>query len=83
MTGSRDKDGARYTLETGVFDYLQKPLDLNALRLACKRAPEFKQLRSSRREVKLLKRDAIIGSCPQIEQCLEDTARAAAGDSNI
>jgi len=83
VTGNRDKDGARYALETGVFDYLQKPLDLNAVRLACQRALEFKQLRSERREVKLLKRDAIVGDSPQVEQCLEDTARAAAVDANV
>ena len=83
VTGTRDKNGARYALETGVFDYLQKPLDLNAVRLACQRALEFKDLRRSRREIKLLRRDAIVGDSPQVEQCLEDTARAAAVDSNV
>jgi len=83
ITGTRDPNGAKYALETGVFDYLQKPLDLNAVRLCCKRALEFKHLRSQRREVKLFKRDGIIGSNPKLEQCLEETARAAAVDSNI
>ncbi len=83
ITGTRDANGARYALETGVFDYLQKPLDLNAVRLTCKRALEFKDLRRQRRDVKLFKRDGIIGSNPRLMHCLEETARGAAVDSNI
>jgi two-component system NtrC family response regulator len=83
ITGMRDTNGARYALETGVFDYLQKPLEVDAVRLTCRRALEFKALRSGGRQVKLLKCDSIVGRDPKLADCLEITARAAAVDSNV
>jgi two-component system NtrC family response regulator len=83
ITGVRDRNGAKYALETGVFDYLQKPLDLNAVRLTCQRALEFKALRKKRQEVRLFKRESIVGKNPKLQQCLEETARAAAVESNV
>ncbi len=83
ITGVQDINGAKYAIETGVFDYLQKPLGINDIRLICDRALEFKALRSQRREVRLFKRDKIIGKNKKLEKCLEDTSRAAAVDTNV
>jgi two-component system NtrC family response regulator len=83
ITGSDDSAGAKYALETGVYDYLQKPLNLNNIRLACKRALEFREFRIRRRGGCLLKRHAIVGRHAKLETCLEKTARAAATDSSI
>ncbi len=83
ITGNTNQSGAKYALEFGVFDYLQKPLELNEIRLAARRALEFRSFRRRQAEVKLFRRDDIIGKNTQLKQCLEATARAAASDSSV
>lgn len=83
ITGTRDKYGAKYALEFGVFDYLQKPLNLDEARLVCSRALEFRALRRGKQEVKLFRREEIVGKNQQLEQCLGATAKAAAGENSV
>lgn len=83
ITGGKSQQGAKYALEFGVFDYLQKPLDLNEIRLTARRALEFRSFRQQQSAVKLFRRDDIIGKNKQLKQCLEATARAAATDSSV
>ncbi|MCF8108426.1 MAG: sigma-54 dependent transcriptional regulator [Desulfohalobiaceae bacterium] len=83
VTGNKSQQGAKYALEFGVFDYLQKPLDLDEIRLAAQRALEFRSFRQQQSAVKLFRHDDIIGKNKQLKQCLEATARAAATDSSV
>lgn len=83
ITGMQSESGAKYALEFGVFDYLEKPLDLNEVRLVSTRALEFRSYRTRRTDVRLFQREGIVGHNPQLEQCLETTAKAAAWDSNV
>lgn len=83
ITGAQDSEGAKYAIENGVFDYIQKPLRPNDIRLTCERALEFKALRCQKPEIKLFKREGIVGKEARLEKCLEQTAKAAAVDSNV
>ena len=83
VTGNKSQQGAKYALEFGVFDYLQKPLDLDEIRLATRRALEFRSFRQQQSAVMLFRHDDIIGKNKQLKQCLEATARAAATDSSV
>ena len=84
MTGSGDPDGAKKAIQSGAWSYLEKPHVLKNLLLPLTRALEY---REEKKRIELvpvaLKRDAIIGRSLVINNCLDQVARAAAGESNV
>lgn len=84
MTGSGDPDGAKKAIQSGAWSYLEKPHVLKNLLLPLTRALEY---REEKKKIELvpvaLKRDAIIGRSLVINNCLDQVARAAAGEANV
>jgi DNA-binding NtrC family response regulator len=77
ITGDATLDGAKTAIEHGVWDYLEKPLAGNKVKLAIKRALDYREGKARREKPVVLKRDRIIGSSPPMARCLEQLAVAA------
>ncbi|MCG8640335.1 MAG: sigma-54 dependent transcriptional regulator [Desulfobacterales bacterium] len=83
MTAYSDPDGAQLAIESGAWDYIQKPASSKDLRLQILRALQYQaQKRISMRQVRFESPD-IIGSSQPIRQCLHEAARIAASDANV
>lgn len=70
-------DGAKTAIEHGAWDYLEKPLAGSKVKLAIKRALDYREGKARRDKPVVLKRDRIIGSSPPIARCLEQLAVAS------
>ena len=83
ITGEGSVDGAELAIKSGSWDYIQKPLSVEHIRLLLSRVFQFRQEKSAEKSPPLLKRDGIVGSSPEINHCLDLVARAAATDANV
>ena len=69
ITGRGDPDGAALAVESGAWDYIQKPLSLKDISLQLHQVLRYREEKKTGRRV--LKRDKIIGNSPEITHCLE------------
>jgi two-component system response regulator AtoC len=86
LTGVADIQHAIDAMRAGAYDFMTKPVRVDLLEIAIKRACEHLAVR---REVKRLRHDAtiavegIVGSSPAIRETIELTSRAAASDATV
>ena len=83
ITGEGDPDGAELAIETGAWDYIEKPLSMREISLQVTRALQYHEGKTTRRPARLLKREGIIGSDPKMESCLEKVAQASNTDTPV
>jgi two-component system NtrC family response regulator len=83
MTGMGDPDEAELAIQTGAWDYLEKPASFETLKLPIIRALEYRAERKSGKPPVVLKRSGIIGDSQKITSCLELLAQAAGSDVNV
>lgn len=83
ITGFGDRDGAKTALKSGVWDYIEKPARINALRLSLKRALQYRRQKEHRMEPLSMDRGGIIGSSSRISMCLNLMAHAAQSDASV
>ncbi len=83
ITGHGDPDGAELAMKHGVWDYIQKPSSIEAMKLPFVRALQYRKEKLKQRTTLFLKRDGIIGDDPEINHCLNMVARAADIDANV
>lgn len=83
ITAVGDADGAELSINSGAWDYVQKPLAMPALKLSLARALEYRDSKRGRSRAVALKRRGIIGSGREIEKSLDQLAEAAASDINV
>ncbi len=83
ITGLGDPDEAERAIQTGAWDYLEKPASFEAIKLPILRALEYRAERQSGKPAVVLKRKDIIGDSPKIASCLELLAQAAGSDVNV
>ncbi len=84
ITGAGDADSAEIAILNGAWDYLQKPLSLAEITLPLKRVLQYREnFRESQQAAIALKRDGIIGSSRQLNECLDIVAQAARNDANV
>jgi two-component system NtrC family response regulator len=83
VTGQEDPEGAAIAIKSGAWDYIQKPLTPNRVTLPLTRALEYRAQKAARRPPSVLKREAIIGSAPAMEACLDLVAQAADSDAAV
>ena len=83
VTGQEDPEGAAIAIKSGAWDYIQKPLTPNRVTLPLTRALEYRAQKAARRPPAVLKREAIIGSAPAMEACLDLVAQAADSDAAV
>ncbi|MBI5520818.1 MAG: sigma-54-dependent Fis family transcriptional regulator [Desulfovibrio sp.] len=79
VTGHGDPEGADLALRHGAWDFLTKPLSLENLQLILNRVVAFRQQRRSSSSG-MLKLRSIVGASPELLNCLNMAAQAAASD---
>ncbi len=82
ITGLGHPDEAELAIQSGAWDYLEKPASFEAIKLPLLRALEYRAERRSGATT-VLKRSGIIGDSEKITACLELLAQAATSDANV
>lgn len=82
VTGEGDPDGAELAMRNGAWDYVEKPFTLEKITLPLKRALAYRS-RKDAHAVRMLRRDAIVGSSPEMTSCLELLGKAAGVDAPV
>ena len=83
ITALGDPDEAELAVQTGAWDYLEKPASFEAIKLPILRALEYRAERKPGKPSSVLKRSGIIGDSQKIISCLELLAQAASSDANV
>ena len=83
ITGLGDPDEAELAIQSGAWDYLEKPASFEAIKLPVLRALEYRAERKPGRPSIVLKRKGIIGDSQKITSCLELLTQAASSDVNV
>lgn len=83
ITGLGNPDGAELALRRGAWDYLQKPISPQEIRLLLVRTLQYRNLRKNQKLSSLLNREGIIGDSQQIKRCLDFVTQAAQSDINV
>jgi len=82
VTGQGDPDGAEMAIESGAWDYLEKPLTVTTLSRVLDRALRYRSYQAATTRQKIL-RDGIIGSSRKLSACINTVGRVAGGKNNI
>jgi two-component system, NtrC family, response regulator len=83
VTGYGDKDGAKTAMKSGVWDYIEKPARIDALRLSLKRALQYRRQNKNLRDPLSIERGGIIGTSSKLAMCLMLMAHAAQSDASV
>ena len=83
VTGEGSKDGAELAIKSGSWDYIEKPLSAEKVKLALIRVLQYREEKSARKLPLVLKREGIVGNSAEIKQCLDLVAKAADSDANV
>lgn len=83
FTGEGNENGAALAIRSGAWDYIQKPLTTDAIRLTLKRVLQHREEASTGKGVTALKRSGIVGDSLEMQQCLDLVAEAAQSDAPV
>lgn len=83
ITGEGDMDGAKIAIETGAWDYIEKPLSMREIVLQLNQALLYRREKEKHEQVRILEKTGIIGEDPKLKRCLEQVALAASTDAPV
>lgn len=83
VTGYGDPDGAELAIRKGAWDYVEKPLSVEDVKLSVERALQYREKRPAAARPVALKTEGIVGSGPKMQASLDALARAAASEANV
>ena len=87
ITGERSIERAIEAIQAGAYDFITKPVKIDALVIAISRAVEHLTLRREVRRLRDTKRkdaiDGIVGTSPSVTQMVEMIARIADSDATV
>jgi len=83
VTGYANPDGAQLAIECDAWDYIEKPVSVDQIRLVLERALHYRKQRQGGTPKVSLKKHGIIGNSPEIKACLDLAARGAASTVNV
>lgn len=83
ITGFGDPDEAELAIKGGAWDYVQKPLSVNEVRLAIERALQYREKKQTSVRNLALDRDEIIGNSALLKPCLDFLAQASGSEANV
>lgn len=83
VTGAGNKDGAELAIQSGSWDYLEKPLSTEKINLSLTRVLQYREEKRRRSTPRVLKRKGIVGHSPEITRCMDLMAKAADTDANV
>jgi two-component system NtrC family response regulator len=83
ITGRGDPDGAELAIRNGAWDYIEKPLSVDGIKLPVLRALQYRAEKATQKPPTVLKRDAIVGTSLQIRGALQLVSQAANTATNV
>jgi len=83
ITGFGDPDEAELAITNGAWDYIEKPIPLEAIKLHLTRVLEYKAEKGAGKPPVALKRKDIIGSSQRLDSSFELLGQAAQSDVNV
>jgi two-component system NtrC family response regulator len=83
ITADGDPGGAETAINSGAWDYIEKPDSLSDIKLPLIRALQYREARKASRPPVALKLDGIIGSSAPFKSCIDQVAEAAASEANV
>jgi two-component system NtrC family response regulator len=83
ITGFGDPDEAELAITNGAWDYIEKPVSLEAIKLHLTRVLEYKAEQGTGKPPAALKRKDIIGSSQRLDSSFELLGQAAQSDVNV
>jgi two-component system, NtrC family, response regulator len=83
ITGACDSNGAELAIQSGAWNYIQKPFTRNDILLQIKRALDYHQKKTTLPSHRNLDRGRIIGKSAELNRCLDQVAQCAGTDANV
>jgi two-component system NtrC family response regulator len=83
LTGGGTPDGAALAIGSGAWDYIQKPFSLSVIKLHLMRALQYREEKRTRKPVKALRIDAIIGNSSRMKSAYDLLSEATLTDVNV
>jgi two-component system, NtrC family, response regulator len=83
ITGLGTPDGAELAITNGAWDYVEKPLSLDAVTLPLMRALQYRAEKQARKGHVALKREGIVGNSLKLRACLDLLAQAADSEAPV
>lgn len=83
ITGEGSGSGAKMAMKSGCWDYIEKPLSIETIKLPFLRAVQFRKEKAILRRPLVLKREGIIGNSQPLKECLNLVAKAGETDTNV
>jgi two-component system NtrC family response regulator len=83
ITGEGSEKGAQTAMESGCWDYVEKPLSIEAIRLPFLRAIQYRKEKSASKRPVALKREGIVGESRTLVASLNLVAKAGETDANV
>ncbi|MFH0998821.1 MAG: sigma-54 dependent transcriptional regulator [Pseudomonadota bacterium] len=83
ITGVKDSNGAELAIQSGAWNYIQKPFTKNDILLQIKRALDYHQKKTTTSSHRNLDRGRIIGQSAELNRCLDQVAQCAGTDANV
>jgi len=83
FTAEGDPNGAELAINSGAWDYIEKPLVAREMMLPLARALQYREEKTKKKPRAALKRERIIGGSPQLQDSLDLLAEAASGEENV
>lgn len=84
ITGFGNPDAAETAIESGAWDYIEKPSSLSEMTLPLARALQYREAKgiNSKKSISLVT-EGILGDSPAIKTCLKQVHDVAASDANV
>ncbi len=83
ITGAGTRNAAEIAFRHGAWNFIVKPLNFEDVRVYTSWALQYREEKRTLLKPRRLKRDAIIGSSPALQACLDELAQAAATDASV
>ena len=83
ITGFEDSNGAEMAIQSGAWNYIQKPFTRNVILLQIKRALDYHEKKTISSSHRNLDRGRMIGQSPEFHRCLDQVAQCTETDANV
>jgi two-component system, NtrC family, response regulator len=83
ITAEGDPGGAETAINSGAWDYIEKPDSISNIKLPLIRALQYREARKASRPPVALNLDGIVGGSASFKSCIDQVAEAAASEANV
>jgi len=83
LTGAGTANGAELAINSGAWDYIQKPSSISSMTLPLLRALQYREEKLKKQPAANLKLTGLIGKSSQMKACYNLVAQAASCDANV